>query len=88
MPTARSASEVLNRDFLPLRAGLISLAAAMDHIGRAEGSVANDPRWNTIQQGLQILAAKTPDRAERLQLLFSLPYRENWAEGGGRKEEG
>jgi len=73
-----SASDVLNREFLVVRAGLIDLAAALDRIGRAEGSVSDDHRWKTIRQALEVLSGEAASRAEELQLLFSLPYQDNW----------
>jgi hypothetical protein len=78
MPASTTASEVLNREFLAVRAGLMDLAAALDRIGRADGSVADDPRWRTIRQALQVLSGDALDRTELLQLLFSLPYQDNW----------
>jgi hypothetical protein len=83
MAAPPTAAEVLDREFLAVRAKLIDTAAVLDRIDRAEGSVAGDPRLDRIRQGLQLLASDTSDRVEQLQLLFSLPYAENW-----RKEYG
>ncbi len=83
MPIPMAATEVLDREFLDMRKRLIDLAATLDRIDRAEGSVADDPRLEDIRQSLKILAGDTPDRAEQVQSLFSLPYREGW-----RKEYG
>lgn len=83
MPTPMAAAELLEREFLTVRASLIAVAAALDRIDRAEGSVADDPRLDEIRQGLQILAGDSADRAEQLQLLFSLPYQEDWREDYG-----
>lgn len=73
-----TASQVLDRHFLDMRAELIDLAATLDRIGRAEGSAAHDLRMTQIRQALEILGRESNDRAEQLQLLFSLPYEENW----------
>jgi len=78
MPIPLFAAEVLDREFLAVRAKLIDVAATLDRIDRADGSVDDDPRPATIRQSLQILADDAPDRAEQIQLLFSLPYQENW----------
>jgi len=78
MPTTLSAAAVLDREFLGVRARLIEVAAVLDRIDRAEGTVVDDPRLEGIRQGVKILAGDAPERAEKLQLLFSLPYRENW----------
>ena len=78
MPIPMAAAEVLEREFLGVRARLIEMAAALDRIDRAEGSVADDPRLDKIRQALQILSGERSGRAEKLQLLFSLPYQDDW----------
>jgi len=77
-----NANEVLQRDFLPLRGKLIEIAAALDRVARAEGSVAEDPRIGQIRRSLEVLAATTQgsDRAEQVQRVFSLPYDPQWRE--------
>ena len=81
MPLA--ATDVLDRECLEIRARLIDVAAALDRIDRAEGSVAGDPRLEKIRQAVQVLAGDTPQRAERVQSLFSLPYRDDWQKDYG-----
>ena len=83
MPIPLTAAEVLDREFLGLRMRLIDVAATLDRIDRAEGPVAQNTaagqaRLEKIRQGLQILSGDVPDRAEQLQLLFSLPYQNDW----------
>ncbi|MBN1909522.1 MAG: hypothetical protein JW818_07285 [Pirellulales bacterium] len=78
MSMPSNAVETLNRDWLPLRAALIDLAATLDRIDRAEGSVDEDARWAQIQQSLAVLSAPEANRAEQIQLIFSLPYEPNW----------
>lgn len=73
-----SASDLLNRDFLEIRARLLEVAAALDRLDRAEGDVASDPRIERIRQALASLNSGQPDRAEQVQLLFSLPYESGW----------
>jgi hypothetical protein len=69
MPTA---IDVLDRDFLSIRCRLIELAAALDRIDRAQRSAAGDPRLAQIRRSLEILAGPAADRAERVQMEFSL----------------
>ncbi len=71
--------DVLNREFLPLRGKLIEVAAALDRIGRA-GGVCDDPRVDQIRRSLEMLAQprENADRAERVQMIFSLPYDPQW----------
>ena len=78
MPIPLAAGEVLAREFLPLRSRLIESAAVLDRIDRAEGGVGDDPRLEKVRQSLRVLADDASDRAEQLQMLFSLPYRDGW----------
>ena len=78
MTNTRTASDVLEREFLIVRARLLEAAAAFDRLDRAEGSVAADARWQKLRMALEVLASDGPNRAEQLQLLFSLPYRAQW----------
>jgi hypothetical protein len=75
--TPLPALDALERSFLECRARLLELAAHLDRIDRGGG--VNDPRLEQIHQALTILRnSTTPDRAERVQLLFSRPYDQNW----------
>ncbi len=73
-----TALDALNREFLSIRSRLLDLAAAIDRVGRAEGQVADDPRWRQLQQAIGVIASPDGNRAERVQMTFSLPYVENW----------
>ena len=78
MPIPNGKAETFQREFLTIRAKLIELAAALDRIDRGEGSVAgsvdNDARVDQIHQSIKVLGGPGPGRAERIQMLFSLPY--------------
>ena len=74
-----SAAEVLDRDFLAIRCRLIELAAALDRIDRGGKSAAGDPRVAQIRRSLELLVGDAPDRAEQVQMVFSLPYEKGWA---------
>ncbi|HWC88181.1 MAG TPA: hypothetical protein VG433_00940 [Pirellulales bacterium] len=76
-----SASEQLNRDFLEIRARLLEVAAALDRLERADGDVSDDPRMARIRQAIALLDAGHSERAEHLQLLFSLSYEPGWRTG-------
>lgn len=80
--TAGPAAEVLDREFLTMRSRVLDLAASLDRVDRA-GSAADDPRWSKLRSAIEVLLAPTPGRAERVQLLFSLPYDEDWRERYG-----
>jgi hypothetical protein len=72
------AAEVLNREFLEIRAKLLEIAAALDRLDRAEGSVEGDARLAGIRRALAVLDEGGGARAERIQLIFSRAYDENW----------
>ncbi|MBT5019145.1 hypothetical protein OAF98_00770 [Planctomicrobium sp.] len=80
MPITQSAQDIFERQFLEMRCGLLTLAAARDRISRADGAeaVANDGRMQQLEEAIKIVASEGDDRAERLQLLFSDQYVENW----------
>ncbi|MEN6451210.1 MAG: hypothetical protein ABFC96_12020 [Thermoguttaceae bacterium] len=76
MPNPMSAAQLLDAEFLGIRCRLIELAAALDRIDRAAGAngKAADPRLLQIARGFEIISGPGPNRAERLQMAFSLPY--------------
>lgn len=75
MATAQS---VLDREFLEIRARVLELAAALDRLHRAGGISPEEGRMAAIRQGIEVLQSSDADRAERVQLIFSLPYEESW----------
>ena len=78
MPTSQTASTVLDREFLEIRAKLLELAASFDRVDRGDGDVESDPRMQQIRQAIDVVSGTDPDRAARLQLVFSLPYETDW----------
>ena len=80
-----SASEILDREFLSLRAKVLDVAAALDRLDRAEGSVEEEDRLRKIRQGLEMLLKEKSHRAEQVQMLFSLPYDPQWQEAFASK---
>ena len=75
-----TASEVLDREFLVVRAKILELAASFDRLERASGSVDGDPRMSLVAEALQVLQDMAPDRAEQVQLIFSRQYEDDWRE--------
>lgn len=75
-----SAADVLDKVFLEVRCKLLDAAACLDRIERSEGAdnARKDPRHRGIQEAIAILASTGTDRAERIQLLFSDSYVDNW----------
>ena len=78
LPVPLDAAEILNREYPEIRAWLLQVAAALDRMERGTGSVAADPRRQSIDEALHLLLAASPNRAEQIQLLFSLRYDPNW----------
>ncbi|MCP4247505.1 MAG: hypothetical protein GY778_10695 [bacterium] len=80
MSSQRTAEAVLDADFLSTRHRLIDIAAAFDRIARGQDAdaIQSDPRMNQLHKAAAILTDGQADRAERVQMVFSLPYDENW----------
>jgi len=93
VPAPRDAVRVLDDEFLIIRGRILELAAALDRLDHAPDpsdsslngepghrAVFNDPRLERIRQALRILSesSTTPDRARRIQELFSRPYQPDW----------
>jgi hypothetical protein len=78
MPLPLTAPEVLSREFLEIRCKILDLAAALDRLHRAEGSVADDPRVVRLREALTVVLDESDDRAEQVQMVFSRPYDDAW----------
>jgi hypothetical protein len=74
MPASIAAPVSLDREFLGIRCRLIELAATFDRIDRAGKPADGDTRMAQIRRSLEILADDGPNRAERIQMVFSLSY--------------
>lgn len=83
MPESRAASNVFSQEFLPIRAKLLEIAAALDRLDRADGALDNEPRRTQVQAAIQVLLRPEDDRAEQLQLIFSRPYDDAWQKSFG-----
>lgn len=74
----KSSKQILDREFLELRSKLLDLAASLDRLDRAEGSVAGDDRMQLLAAGIDIIASDSPDRAHQIQHLFSRDFDPQW----------
>ena len=77
-PSPLAASQILDEQFLAVRSKLIDLAAMLDRTDRAAAcenasSMNTDPRIEQIRQAVRRLLEPGPNRAEAIQLIFSLP---------------
>lgn len=77
-----NSQQILDREFLEIRAKVLEVAAALDRIERAEGDVAKDPRAELLAKAIAIINGNGANatRAERVQILFSNDYNSDWQE--------
>jgi len=87
MSVSQAASDVFEQEFLPIRAKLLEVAAALDRVDRAEGNAQTDRRRTQVQAAVQVLLRPDDDRAEQIQLIFSRPYEKGWRENLGVNDE-
>ncbi len=73
-----NSSEILESEFLVIRAKILEIAAFLDRIDRAEGEALHEQKLMDLHKGIGILSDTDSDRAKRVQLLFSNEYREDW----------
>ena len=77
-----NSQQILDREFLEIRAKILEIAAALDRIERADGNVSHDSRMALIADAINVIGndQSDPIRAEKIQLLFSRTYDEKWLE--------
>jgi hypothetical protein len=83
MPATRAASIVFEQEFLPIRAKILEVAAALDRLDRASGALEGDKRRTQIREAIETLLTPGDDRAEQVQLIFSRPYDDEWQDKFG-----
>jgi hypothetical protein len=70
----RSSQETLEQMFPEMRWRALSLAADIDRIERAAGGkdlLASDPRLAKLRDALKVLLENEPERAAKVQMIFS-----------------
>jgi hypothetical protein len=81
MSELQSAEKILTSEFLNVRAKVLEIAAALDRLDRAPGTLADASQMKKIRQAIRILIeAESDTRAEQIQQLMSLPYSKAWAD--------
>jgi hypothetical protein len=66
--------DVLDGQFLEMRWRTLSLAADLDRNGRSTGgnqTLQDDPRLQKLRRALEVLLSDAPQRAQRVQMIFS-----------------
>ena len=71
---------VIEQEFLPLRAKLLEIGAALDRLEREGVAVSKEPRLTKIRAAIEALLESGEDRAEQIQLVFSRQYEDEWRE--------
>ena len=79
----RPATQILDESFLETRAKLLEVAATLDRIDRSsdDGLPLDDAARELrrrLEDAIRILLSEGPDRARRLQLLFSREFDAAW----------
>ena len=82
-PPARSAEKVLSEEFFIARSKILDLAATLDRLERADGSLEALHQLKLLEQGMGILLDEQSDKAKRVQLLMSRPYDPDWRKNYG-----
>ena len=80
MNSDTSSQAVLDHEYLPVRAKILEIAASLDRLQRAPGTLDSDARMKLLKAGLELLLERQEGRAEQVQLLFSRPYDRQWRE--------
>ena len=78
MSIPMTTEQILDREYLEIRAKILELAASFDRLERSDGVIPEDERWQLIQQGIKTLLNDGTKKAEQIQMLFSLDFDENW----------
>jgi len=84
MINVRNGDAIVAESFLEVRAKLLEVAATLDRIDRACETVSlgqdAQSKRTLLGEGTKILLSDGPNRAERLQQLFSREYESDWRE--------
>ena len=78
MTKVRNSTDVFDQEFLPIRAKLLEVAASLDRLDRANGSLASESRLKQVRSAIEVLLGPDDDRAEQVQLIFSRPFEDDW----------
>ncbi len=78
MTIPMTSAEVLNREFLEVRAKILEVSACLDRLDRAEGETSGDTRLDRIHEALAVLRDGEAGRAEQIQMIFSREYDAAW----------
>jgi hypothetical protein len=82
----RNAEQVVEQEFLQVRAKILEIAAFFDRLEPADAENVSSPnaeRLKLLRAGCELLLDSDREKAARLQLLFSRKYDEQWRKAMG-----
>lgn len=79
----RSASDVLDQEYLQVRAKILEIGAFFDRLGEAESADLDEQKLDLLKRASHLLTDDQSKKAERIQLLFSREYDQAWRERFG-----
>ena len=82
----RNAEQVVEQEYLQIRAKILEIAAFLDRLDPdyvKSVSNVNAERMKLLQAGCELLLDSKSDKAARLQLLFSRKYDDQWRKAMG-----
>lgn len=79
----RTASDVLDQEFLQIRAKILEIGAFFDRLVAAEGSPIDESKLALLKEACRLLCEADSERAAQIQLHFSRQYDENWRDKFG-----
>ena len=75
---SRTSSEILSQEFLQTRAKILEIAAFYDRLDADELTESDGEALRLLDGGCAILNDDEPNKAARVQLLFSREYNAQW----------
>lgn len=80
----RKSEQVVEQEFLQIRAKILEVAAFLDRLGPSEEMPsAAQQRLGLLRQGCELLLDDEDEKAARVQLLFSRKYDAQWRQTMG-----
>ncbi len=79
----RSSSEVLEQEFLEIRAKILEVGAFFDRLVASPAGEIDEDKLRRLKTACDILCDDSADKAKQIQLHFSREYQETWREEFG-----
>ncbi len=79
----RNASDVLEQEFLVVRAKILEIGAFFDRLNSAETAACDQRKLTLLLDACKLLCTDGREKAKQIQLLFSREYDQSWREKFG-----